>query len=203
MRRVRLTSNAMTFLKTPEDSDAYHAELEARGYVANYTKLFALRPKVSAAWQALNGAVKEGMDLRRYELATLAAARALKSSYCSLAHGKVLRDEFFDAGAVEAMARDDHEAAGLDATDVAVMEFAAKAARNAPGITAEDVDKLRGHGLSDVDIFQVILAVAARCFFSTTLDAAGAEPDEAYRDSIEPGLRQALTVGRPIATTSG
>ena len=79
------------------------------------------------------------------------------------------------------------------------MEFAAKAARNAPAITAEDVDVLRGHGLSDVEVFQVILAVAARCFFSTALDAAGAEPDAAYRDSIEPDLQKALTFGRPIA----
>lgn len=189
----------MTFLETPEDSDAYRADLEAHGYVANYTKLFSLRPNVLAAWQALNGAVKQGMDLRRYELATLAAARALKSSYCALAHGKVLRDKFYDAKTVEALARKDHEAAGLDATDVAIMDFAAKVARNAPAVTAEDIDELRGHGLSDVDVFQVILAAAARCFFSTVLDAAGAEPDSAYRDSIEPSLQQALTFGRDIA----
>jgi hypothetical protein len=30
------------------------------------------------------------MDLRRYELATVAAARRLRSSYCTLAHGPVL-----------------------------------------------------------------------------------------------------------------
>jgi uncharacterized peroxidase-related enzyme len=191
----------MSFLSTPEWSDAYQADLDANGYVANYTKLFALRPNVYEAWQALNGAVKEGMDLRRYELATLAAARALKSSYCALAHGKVLRDKFYDAETVEAMAREDHESTGLDDADVAVMEFAAKVARNAPGITATDVEKLRAHGLSDVEVFQVILAVAARCFFSTSLDAAGVEPDNAYHESIEPSLRQALTFGRPIAAT--
>jgi hypothetical protein len=32
------------------------------------------------------------MDLRRYELATLAAARRLRSSYCCLAHGRVLAE---------------------------------------------------------------------------------------------------------------
>jgi hypothetical protein len=45
----------------------------------------------------------------------------------------------------------------------------------------------------------VVLAAAARCFFSKTLDALGVEPDEAYRD-LDPALRDALTVGRPIAT---
>ena len=44
----------------------------------------------------------------------------------------------------------------------------------------------------------VILAAAARCFFSKTLDALGVRPDRGYR-SLEPGLRQALVVGRPIA----
>ena len=192
----------MTFLSTPDESDAYRADLDSMGYVANYTKLFALRPNVLGAWQALNAAIKQGMDLRRYELATLAAARALRSSYCALAHGKLLRDKFYDAETVEAMAQHDHEAAGLDATDVAIMDFAGKVARNAPAITAEDVEVLRGHGLSDEDIFQVILAAAARCFFSTALDAAGAEPDAAYRASIEPSLQAALTFGRPIAAAS-
>ena len=51
---------------------------------------FADRPAVLAAWVELNSAIKAHMDLRRYELATLAAARRLRSSYCCLAHGSVL-----------------------------------------------------------------------------------------------------------------
>src|SRR6266700_2090223 len=94
---------SMSYLQTPPDDDSaiFEADRAALGYVANYTKVFALRPEVYTAWQRLNGAIKEGMDLRRYELATLAAARRLGSSYCSLAHGKVLRDRFYDAGTVE------------------------------------------------------------------------------------------------------
>ena len=53
----------------------------------NHERAFAERPEVYAAWRELNGAIKAGMDLRRYELATLAAARRLRSSYCCLAHG--------------------------------------------------------------------------------------------------------------------
>jgi hypothetical protein len=49
---------------------------------------------VLLAWKQLNGAVKGGMDLRRYELATLAAATQLRSSYCTLAYGSVLMDRF-------------------------------------------------------------------------------------------------------------
>ena len=40
----------------------------------NLERAFAERPEVYAGWMQLNGAIKAGMDLRRYELATLAAA---------------------------------------------------------------------------------------------------------------------------------
>ncbi|HXQ85658.1 MAG TPA: carboxymuconolactone decarboxylase family protein, partial [Gaiella sp.] len=60
----------------------------------NFEVAFAERPDVYAAWVELNGAIKASMDLRRYELATLAAARRLRSSYCCLAHGSVLAQKF-------------------------------------------------------------------------------------------------------------
>lgn len=196
----------MSYLRTPVAADAgdqtgrlYDADRAAQGYVANYTKVFALRPAVYAAWQQLNAAIKEGMDLRRYELATLAAARHLRSSYCGLAHGKVLRDRFYDADTVGAIATDHHNA-GLDSADIALISFAERVAADATAITAADIDELRQHGLSETEIFQVVLAAAARCFFSTVLDAVGTEPDSQYRTAIEPELQLALTFGRPIAT---
>jgi uncharacterized peroxidase-related enzyme len=169
-------------------------EDEARkqfGYVPNFVRLFSLRPDVYRAWQQLNGAIKQ-RDVRRYELATLAAARALRSSYCSLAHGKVLAEQFYDADAVAAFPD------GLDDADRAVMAFAEKVVRDATSIRRTDVDELRAHGLSDEDVLDVALAAAARCFFSKTLDALGAEPDREYVDLIPAPLREKLTVGRPI-----
>jgi uncharacterized peroxidase-related enzyme len=197
----------MSYLDTPAEMQAdgevgrlYDADRIHYGYVTNFTKVFALRPEVYDAWGQLNTSVKAGMDLRRYELATLAAARRLRSSYCALAHGKVLRDKFYEPPTLERIAADHHDA-GLDPTDIAVMDFAEKVAGDATKITADDVDALRQHGLSDADILQVTLAAAARCFFSTVLDAMGAEPDAQYRSSLPPELQQVLTVGRPIAVS--
>src|SRR5437870_1645674 len=62
----------------------------------NFERAFAERPEVFDAWLQLNGAIKAGMDMRRYELATLAAAKRLRSSYCCLAHGTVLVQQFGD-----------------------------------------------------------------------------------------------------------
>jgi uncharacterized peroxidase-related enzyme len=196
----------MSYLDTPAEGDdhgdvarLYDADRARAGYVPNYTRAFALRPEVYRAWTLLSTTIRAGMDLRRYELATLAAARGLRSSYCALAHGTVLRERFYDAATLHKIATA-HRDAGLDPEDVAIMDFAEKIARDAPGVTAADIDTLRGHGLCDLDVFQVALAAAARCFFSTVLDAVGAEPDSQYRSSLEPDLQHVLTVGRPIAT---
>jgi uncharacterized peroxidase-related enzyme len=138
------------------------------------------------------------MDPRRFELVTLAAARTVRSSYCALAHGKILRERFYDADTTRRIAVD-HRQADLDPADVAVMNFAEQVAMDASSITAEDVAELRRLGLTDDDIVSVTLTAAARCFFAKTLDALGTQPDAAYRTTVEPQLREALTVGRPIA----
>ena len=161
----------------------------------NYERAFEPRPAVYAAWQQLNGAIKAQMDLRRYELATLAAARRLRSSYCCLAHGRVLAERFGEP--VERIAAD-HRAAGLDEVDVAVMDLAGQVADDATSVGEADLERLRDLGLAREEVMDVILAAAARCFFSNTLDALGVRPDPGYRD-LEPGLRQVLVVGRPIA----
>jgi alkylhydroperoxidase/carboxymuconolactone decarboxylase family protein YurZ len=59
-------------------AETYDRELAKDGYVANMTQLFSLRPEVYAAWGQLRDSIRGNMDLRRYELATLAAARALR-----------------------------------------------------------------------------------------------------------------------------
>jgi uncharacterized peroxidase-related enzyme len=161
----------------------------------NYERAFAERPEVYAGWQQLNGAIKAGMDLRRYELATLAAARRLRSSYCALAHGTVLRDRFGEPVREIAV---DRRAAGLDDADVAVMDLAERVVDDATSIEDADLQPLRDLGLSDTDIMDVVLAATARCFFSKTLDALGVRADATYLE-LEPELREVLVVGRPIA----
>ena len=162
---------------------------------ANLERAFDDRPEVFAAWVQLNGAIKAGMDLRRYELATLAAARRLRSSYCCLAHGKVLLEQFGEPVLEIAL---DHRSAGLDVIDVAVMDLAERVVDDATSIGDDELQRLRDLGLSEVDLMDVVLAAAARCFFSKTLDALGVLPDASYRELDEP-LRDALVVGRPIA----
>jgi alkylhydroperoxidase family enzyme len=161
------------------------------GEGTNMERAFAVRPEAYAAWRQLMEAVKATSDERRYELATLAAARRLRSSYCALAHGKVLAEKFYDFESVPELPE------GLSDADRAIMAFAEQVVADATVITQADVDELRAHGLSDEEIFDVVLAATIRCFFSKTLDALGVQTDAEFAQ-LDPAFREPLTVGRPI-----
>jgi uncharacterized peroxidase-related enzyme len=196
----------MAFIKTiPEERaegkllELYKADRQTKGYVPNHTAAFSLRPEVYDAWQKLLGAIRGNMRLRRYELVTFAVASELGCTYCKLAHGAVLRENVLTSAELEAVARD-FRSAGLAPAEVAIMEFAQKLTRQASSITPADVEGLRGHGLTDAEILDVVLAATARNFMSKTLDAVGAEPDAVY-EKMEPALHRAL-VG-PLRHTHG
>lgn len=191
----------------PEDeatgalADYYSRQRAAWGFLPNYAYAFANRPDVAAAWDALNKAVREGMDRRRFEIATIAAARALRSTYCTAAHSKFLRDVCGDPTAVAAIGSAP-DGAALDAQDRAVYEFAAKVATDAASVEQSDVGALRAAGLSDADIADVVYAAAARSFFTRVLDGLGAQLDAQTAASFEPALLASMIVGRPAATGS-
>ena len=198
----------MTFIETVPDDQAtgdaaamYETDREVFGHLPNFTKGFSLHPDAYAAWRQLNGAIKANMDLRRYELATVGAARRLRSSYCTLAHGSVLLDKFMSPDGVRALVQG-HDTAELDAVDAAIVDLGDKVAHDATSVTQDDIDRLRSLGLTDTEILDVVLAAAARCFFSKVLDALGIEADAKY-GQLDPELRDVLTVGRPIAEAHG
>src|SRR4051794_38574063 len=138
----------MSWIAAPAEDDggpvagAYDRDRTALGYVANFTKIFAHRPAVYEAWLSLNGAIKASMDPRRYELATLAAALRLRSSYCALAHGKVLVEQFDGPEAVSAIVTAP-DSAPLTPVDRAVMALADKVAAGAAHMTESDLTELR------------------------------------------------------------
>jgi alkylhydroperoxidase family enzyme len=106
----------------------------------------------------------------------------------------VLRKNFFSAEEIERIVTD-FRSAGLSDEEVTIMSFAQKVVTSAHGVQEEDLDLLRNLGLEDEEIFDIILAAAARSFFSQALDAAGTQPDNAYLETVG-DLIQTLSVGR-------
>jgi len=176
----------------------YEQQKAAWGFLPNYAAAFSTRPEVALAWGGLNKAVRDGMDRRRFEIATIGAARALRSTYCTAAHSKFLRDACDDETTMLAIA-EDTSGATLGEQDRAVYEFAAKVAVDASSIQQDDVDGLRELGLNDTDIADIVYAAAARSFFTAVLDGLGAQLDVQTAETFAPDILASMVVGRPVA----
>jgi uncharacterized peroxidase-related enzyme len=179
-------------------ADYYDRQRTAWGFLPNYAGAFSTRPDVARAWDLLNATVRGGMDRRCFEIATIAAARARRSTYCTAAHSTFLRDVCGDEPTMRAIA-EHPDGATLDAQDRAVYEFAGKVAEDAASIEASDVERLRAVGLTDGDIADVVLAAAARCFFTAVLDGLGAQLDPQTAERLPASLLESMIVGRSVA----
>ena len=192
----------MSFIDCIPDSEidadvkAMYARQEAHwGFVPNYARAFSHRPEIMGLWAALQLGIRRHMDKRRFELITFAASNVLRSTMCSLAHGKVLTT-WFSEDDVVAMARGEAPAS-LSAAEVAMLEFARQVARDATSVRAADVAQLRAHQFTDAEIFDIAATAAARSFWTKVLEALGVEVDTPFH-SVSGEWKKALVVGRPI-----
>lgn len=192
----------MAFIETTPPAEAvdevrklYERQQAQYGYVPNYAKVFCHRPEIMKLWADLLAGLRQPLDKRRFELVTTAAAHALRSTYCSLAHGKALT-EFFSAEEIQAM-MSDAQSGSLSAAEAAMVNLARKVALDASSVTAADIGALKECGITDPEIFDIVAAAAGRAFFSKLVDGLGADADSEFLD-MEESLRESLTVGRPI-----
>jgi alkylhydroperoxidase/carboxymuconolactone decarboxylase family protein YurZ len=78
----------MAYIRTIAEAEAdgllaelYAKRLAAEGSVPNHMKAMSLRPEAIQAWQQLVSAIRPHLDLRMYELVTIAAASAVRCTY--------------------------------------------------------------------------------------------------------------------------
>ncbi|WEK14720.1 MAG: carboxymuconolactone decarboxylase family protein [Candidatus Microbacterium phytovorans] len=188
-------------IQTPDPQSAegyvaelYRGDLEDDGFVFSHTRAMAANAEALAAFEALIHAIVPSIGVRTYELATLAAAAALQSPHCLLAHGrKALRAGALDEDQLEAVARAGElvDIGGLSDADRAVMRHARKVSTAASAMTDADSQALRDVGFDDRQIVDITLAAAARNYFSRALQAL-AVPVETELVGLSPRLRDAL-----------
>ncbi|MEO8017030.1 MAG: peroxidase [Pseudomonadota bacterium] len=193
----------MAFIDTLPESEIsadvramYDRQQTFWGFVPNYAKVFCYRPELMGLWADLQRGIKRNMDKRRFELVTFAAAHTLRSTLCSLAHGRALT-EFFSAEDVQLMAKG-ASPASLTAAEAAMMTFSRKVARGAFMITPSDVDELKKHGFTDAEVFDITAAVAGRAFFSNICEGLGVEA-EVSLVAMDEDFKKAMTVGRALS----
>jgi uncharacterized peroxidase-related enzyme len=177
----------------PDDAVAriYRDDLDEDGFVFSHTRAMAVNPEALAAFEALIHAVVPSIGIRTYELATLAAAGALRSRHCLLAHGrKALRAGALGEDQLEAIAHHgDHP--DLSEADRAVLRYARRLSTHPADMTDADSQELRDAGFDDRQIVDITLAAAARNFFSRALQAL-AVPIETDLVGLSPRLRDAF-----------
>jgi len=194
----------VSFIETIRASDStgevramYERQQRAWGYVPNYAKVFSHRPAVLAAWANLIAVIRAPVDRRTFELVTFAAARALGSSSCSLAHGKILSENHLSAHDVAAIADERDNDAALTEAERAMLRFARQLIRDSSAVTQTHIDAMRACGIDDARIVDIACIAAGRAFFANLVEALGCRPDPALAD-MDAELAAALTFGRPV-----
>jgi alkylhydroperoxidase family enzyme len=170
----------------------------ANGVALPILEAWSLRPDVLEAWHALLLAIRSQMDERRYALVTTVAASRVKCTVCTLSSG-VNSTKFFTVDQIRELACGD-DLSDLDPVDQAIAAFAERVALNAEEMTADEVEALRDLGLTDEEIFDIVLTVSYRLGWSTANDAIGYEPSEPFLErtgsQLGEDVAQALMVGR-------
>ena len=85
-------------------------------------------------------------------------------------------------------------------TTVAIVDGCTDAetiSRDASQVSQEHIERLRSVGFTDVQICDIALCAAFRCFVSRFFDAVGAGTEPAFLDS-DAQFRGAMTVGRSV-----
>lgn len=185
----------MSIIETPDETDGlvadlYAAEISEIGYVPSHTRMMAVNPEAFRAFQQLVRAIVAQLGVRRFELATLAAADAVGSQSCRYAHGRKSL-KLFEEEQLERIARDYHDAF-LSEAEVALMDFAAKLSRDSESMTDADSLRLRAVGFTDREIVDIALAASVRNYLSRALHALAVEVD--VPPGLSPSLRDALSV---------
>lgn len=163
---------------TGHAADMYRGDVEDVGFVLGHTRALAIDPEAHAAFESLVQAIVPSLGVRLYELVTLAAASAIRSPHCLLAHGrKTLRAGIADERQLQRIVRD-YRDADLTPAEVAAMAYAEKLSTDAAGMTDADSRALRAHGYTDRQIVDITLAAGARNLLSRTLLALAVPIDE-------------------------
>jgi alkylhydroperoxidase family enzyme len=193
------TSPAAGFLnaaaQTVEVGRLYAGDLEAGGYVARLTRLWAHSPAALGLLTALLGLVVEesGITHRQRALLVAAAASARSDSYCSLAWGAKLASASDPETAAEVI----RGGWSLSPEDAVLVAWARKVVRDPNSTTPSDVEQLRALGFDDGQILALTVYLAMRLAFSTVNGALGAAPDAELAARVPEAVRDSVTFGRP------
>jgi uncharacterized peroxidase-related enzyme len=95
-----------------------------------------------------------GLSIGERELVVVATSAANDCAYCVVAHGAIARIRTRDPHLADLVAVDWRKAP-LDERQHAIIDVAVRLATAPADVTPADLDRLRGHGLTEEDVWDV------------------------------------------------
>jgi uncharacterized peroxidase-related enzyme len=168
----------------PDDMAERIAQVEEKsGFVPNIFLTLAHRPDEWRAFFGYHDALmdKETPALRKADRELIVVATSAESHclYCVVAHGAIARIRARNPRIADQVATDWRKAE-LDERQRAILEFAVRLSVEPWTVTPEQLDALRGHGLSDDDIWDVGSIVAFFAMSNRLVHLAGTMPNDEF-----------------------
>ena len=176
----------MAFIRQIEHADAtgelkeFYDELaEIAGCVPNIVKLSSLKLPAMTAAQDLYQSVlyhESGLTMEEKEMVATVVSSINGCVYCVNHHGNALTDLTDDPQLTENIVSDFRKAPISDRA-MRLLEFADKLTRRPMSMTAESVDILRDHGLTDEDVVDTVQLIAYFNYTSRLATGLGVDPE--------------------------
>ena len=142
----------------PELRERFDAVEEKSGFLPNVFAALSWRPEEAGAFFAMHDALMDketpGLSKADREVIVVATSAANDCLYCVVAHGAIARVRSRDPYLADQVAVDWRKAP-LDARMHAVLDVAVRLAVEPATVTAQDLTDLRGHGLTEDDVWDV------------------------------------------------
>jgi uncharacterized peroxidase-related enzyme len=183
-------TDRISWFPVPDEADLpkelqglFRAARERIGFVPNVFRAYSFRPERLSAWFAHFRSVMEaspGLSAAEREMIAVVVSMANGCLYCLVAHGAALREAWGDPVMADRITLDWRRADGLSERQRAICAHADKLTRTPLECSEDDLDTLRGFGLSDEDAWDVIEVAAMYNFTNRLALASGQIPNAEY-----------------------
>jgi uncharacterized peroxidase-related enzyme len=168
----------------PPDLCARFADVVDRsGFLPNVFAALAWRPDEARAFFALHDALMDkdtpGLSQADREVLVVATSAANGCLYCVIAHGALVRIRARDRYLADQVAVDWRKAP-LSPRLHAVVDVGVRLAVEPASVTAAEQDQLRGHGLTEDDVWDVGAIVALFALSNRLVHWAAVPPNEEF-----------------------
>lgn len=167
----------------PQDlRDRILAVQEKSGFVPNVFLVLAHRPAEFRAFFAYHDALMDkegGLTKAEREMIVVATSAANRCLYCVVAHGAILRIRAKNPRLADQVATD-YRNADITPRQVAMLDLAMKVAVESHALSEADLERARGAGFSDEDIWDIGAIAALFALSNRMAHLTGMRPNDEF-----------------------